>query len=196
MRIRKMNLRLKTQIISTAVIAVAAVILLIVQPWDSGSVRILWDGERPGYWYDGHSLTDLVYNPELHCLQVIPHRVTITKIEVSTLDLMYSVDIHEYAAQDNTLFSIESSDPLTLTFFENASGMASVNFYYNNRWNQQKIYGLEFNQSSQDGTLHIFEYRRSGTPHRTGAPPVGALPIPAIRNNESYAVTVTGTVRY
>lgn len=154
----------KTQIILIAAIVAVAAILLLVQPWDSGSIRMFWDGERPGYWYDEHSLPSWVNDPETHCLQIVPHRVTITKIRVYTVDSAFVIDIHEYAAQDNALFSIESSDPLTLTFNENAFGTAAVNIYYNNRWNQPKIYGLQFNHSSQDGMLSISENRHSGTP--------------------------------
>lgn len=160
-----MNITPRSQLILAAVTAAAAAILLIVQPWDSGSIHVLWDGERPGYWYDEHSLPSFVHDPESHSLQIVPHRAVITEIQVSTFDLRYGVDIHEYAAQDNALFSIDSSDPLTLTFYENASGMAAVNVYYRNRWNQPKIYGLQFEQSSRNSGLSMFEYRRSGTPY-------------------------------
>lgn len=155
-----MNITHRKQLILAAATAVA-VILLIVQPWDSGSIRLLWDGERPGYWGDDYSLSALewVNDPELHNLQIIPRRVTITRTEVSTLSSEHIMDIHEYAAQDNALFSIESSDPLTLTFYEKAHDAAGVNFYYNDRWGRPKIYGLSFNQSYQRGMLQIAGWR-------------------------------------
>lgn len=155
-----MNITPKTQLILAAVTAAAAAILIFVQPWDSGSIHVLWDGERPGYWGDDYSLSELgwVNDPESHKLQIIPHCVTITRTEVSTLHSAHVMDVYEYAAQDNALFSIESSDPLTLTFYEKAHDVAGVNFYYNDRWGRSKIYGLEFRQSFQRGVLDISQW--------------------------------------
>lgn len=155
-----MNKTNRTRLILATIIVVAAAGLFIVQPWDSGSIQVLWDNERPGNWDDDYSLFELsmVHDPESHVLQLIPHRATITRIEVATLLSAGVIDIYEYAAQEDALFSVKSSDPLTLTFYKEAHDVARVNCYYTNRWGQSKTYGLVFTQSSQKGILHIDEF--------------------------------------